>query len=169
MMLEFAERVPGENAPPPMYLWESFLNDLPLYWEDLVNWVVGSRNVIISPLISAMLLLVNFCLIITFSRLNLPQGFIGGRLQRGRQSLIVWRFRILKFEIAQVGPRDMLNNFYFMSMLKSHSFQLKRSMIFFWTSSSSPWCTDILGRSLQPPLRHGSHQMGDPSVATMLW
>ena len=30
------------------------------------------------------------------------------------------KFEILKFKIAQVDPRDMLNNFCFHAMLKSH-------------------------------------------------
>ena len=45
-----------------------------------------------------------------------------------------WKFENLKFKIAQVDPRDMLNNFCFHvydSMLKCRCLQVKMPMLFF--------------------------------------
>ena len=46
----------------------------------------------------------------------------------------IWKFEILKFKIAQVDPRDMLNNFCFHVYGQKSLFIGENCNDFFWTS-----------------------------------
>ena len=50
----------------------------------------------------------------------------------------IWKFEILKFKIAQVDPRDMLNNFCFHVYAQMSLFMDENVNAFFWQQDHPP-------------------------------